>query len=54
MNIYKRPLFRQAGGPAAPMAMDMPAMAVIPPEMQAQVQQAEQSAAGEMEGYGRA
>jgi len=54
MNIYKRPLFRQAGGPAAPMATDMPAMAVIPPEMQAQVQQAEQSAAGEMEGYGRA
>jgi len=54
MNIYKRPLFRQAGGPAAPMATDMPAMAAIPPEMQAQVQQAEQSAAGEMEGYGRA
>lgn len=54
MNIYKRPLFRQAGGPAAPMGADMPAMAAIPPEMQAQVQQAEQSAAGEMEGYGRA
>lgn len=54
MNVYKRPLFRQAGGPAAPMAGDMPAMAAIPPEMQAQLQQTEQNAANEMEGYGRA
>jgi hypothetical protein len=54
MNVYKRPLFRQMGGPAAPMAGDMPAMAAIPPEMQAQLQQTEQNAANEMEGYGRA
>jgi len=54
MNVYKRPLFRQMGGPAAPMAGDMPAMAAIPPEMQAQLQQTEQNAASEMEGYGRA
>ena len=54
MNIYQRPLFRQAGGPSAPMASDMPAMAAIPPEMQAQIQQTEQNAAQEMEAYGRA
>jgi hypothetical protein len=28
MNVYKRPLFRQAGGPAQPMPQDM----MMPPQ----------------------
>ena len=55
MNVYKRPLFRQAGGPAQPMPQDMmmpPQGAPMPPEAQ-QLQAVEQQAAMQGEQIGQ-
>jgi hypothetical protein len=50
MNVYNRPLFRQAGGPAQPMPQDM--MAQPMPQEAAMVEQAEMMAAQQAEQLG--